>query len=548
LFALSTQIFSRQSPVAFKIFHPEFPAFNSEFEISLLASDKLFQYDFMSLLIYSEDNLRLVKCEIKNIDYAKNVEFRTNENKPGTCSYRIDIPGKFVEYKEKRFQINLTFKPEETYSAKISFLLETKDDASELENNANTSEEVWEYELPAVSLDFYDTKYSTGKAALIDSGSKIELQFLQENDPNNFLISFWAKTNEMNFPFFNIINRSAQDTILSISKTRFGIIKVPENLSEFDFNEYFIGNNSFNHYSVLLSPGEYEARLYLNKKLIYSAPYFMNYGLNQLSVEFSSDSSSFVTLDELKIIELGDDIQQVFNNIHYKAYMLDSSNVVYSQNFDSEDFDQMASRTGSVHMIFNNFKLIDSEAPIYSRTPHLRISTFESIYELSWTNLDDANVSQYEIEKSVDGRTYESLSEVQSLNDPSHNYYYVDNRNEQDEVVYYRIRQLNKDGSTNYSSGIKLGSAQIDYFNIEQNYPNPFNPSTSVTVEVFFEAEYEITVYDLVGTKIEIIYKGPLARGIHVFDFDGSNLTSGVYIFEVSSQYTNRAIKMLLAK
>jgi hypothetical protein len=107
---------------------------------------------------------------------------------------------------------------------------------------------------------------------------------------------------------------------------------------------------------------------------------------------------------------------------------------------------------------------------------------------------------------------------------------------------------MNKDGSANYSPGVKLGSAQIDYFKVEQNYPNPFNPVTTVSVEVFFEAEFEITVYDLVGTKIKIIHKGPLTKGVHVFPFDGSNLTSGVYIFEVASPYSNQAIKMILAK
>jgi hypothetical protein len=124
----------------------------------------------------------------------------------------------------------------------------------------------------------------------------------------------------------------------------------------------------------------------------------------------------------------------------------------------------------------------------------------------------------------------------------------IDERSITDEIVYYRLKLINKDESTTLSSTLKMGQALPEYFMLEQNYPNPFNPFTTATVEVFVTSDYTVVVYDLVGNKISELYRGSLEQGIHKFEFDGGKLPSGIYFLEVSSHTSTQAIKMILAK
>jgi hypothetical protein len=95
---------------------------------------------------------------------------------------------------------------------------------------------------------------------------------------------------------------------------------------------------------------------------------------------------------------------------------------------------------------------------------------------------------------------------------------------------------------------VKVGRGQVKHFKMQQNYPNPFNPITTVTVEVKQADEFEVIVYDIVGKTVEILHKGPLATGLHRFNFDGTDLPSGLYLCEVKSRDQLEVMKMILAK
>ena len=81
-----------------------------------------------------------------------------------------------------------------------------------------------------------------------------------------------------------------------------------------------------------------------------------------------------------------------------------------------------------------------------------------------------------------------------------------------------------------------------------QNYPNPFNPSTKIEFEILQDAEVEVVVYNLTGKEIEILHQGFLPSGIYKFDFDGSELPSGIYLYKVSTPQFTQTKKMILAK
>ena len=85
-------------------------------------------------------------------------------------------------------------------------------------------------------------------------------------------------------------------------------------------------------------------------------------------------------------------------------------------------------------------------------------------------------------------------------------------------------------------------------FELEQNYPNPFNPSTNISFTLGENAHTVVTVYDLLGQKVATLVDNDLLAGSHTFKFDGSNLESGVYFYNIVAGNYKDTKKMMLVK
>ncbi|MCK6606142.1 MAG: T9SS type A sorting domain-containing protein [Ignavibacteriaceae bacterium] len=85
-------------------------------------------------------------------------------------------------------------------------------------------------------------------------------------------------------------------------------------------------------------------------------------------------------------------------------------------------------------------------------------------------------------------------------------------------------------------------------FNVEQNYPNPFNPSTRIRFSLPEPAFTEIMLYNVSGEMMRVVQSGYLGAGNYSVDFDGTGLSSGIYLLNVRAGKKEKTIKMLLMK
>jgi serine protease AprX len=92
-----------------------------------------------------------------------------------------------------------------------------------------------------------------------------------------------------------------------------------------------------------------------------------------------------------------------------------------------------------------------------------------------------------------------------------------------------------------------LGSIPEDFY-ILQNYPNPFNPSTKIRFAVPEKSNVKLTLYDVLGRELSVIFDDEVNPGVKEIEFDGSNLTSGVYLVRMSSKSYQKTIKITLLK
>ena len=85
-------------------------------------------------------------------------------------------------------------------------------------------------------------------------------------------------------------------------------------------------------------------------------------------------------------------------------------------------------------------------------------------------------------------------------------------------------------------------------FILLQNYPNPFNPSTVISFSIPEASNVELSVYNILGQKIATILNKQLTAGSYKYNFNGSNLTSGIYFYKFQAASYFEIRKMMLFK
>lgn len=101
-----------------------------------------------------------------------------------------------------------------------------------------------------------------------------------------------------------------------------------------------------------------------------------------------------------------------------------------------------------------------------------------------------------------------------------------------------------------YSKPTSVGSKKIiaDGFNLLQNYPNPFNPNTVISYNIPEHSLVTLNIYNLLGEKIKTLVKQEQAPGKYQINFDGNNLPSGIYFYQLKTDKFQQTKKMLLLR
>ncbi|WKZ68881.1 MAG: T9SS type A sorting domain-containing protein [Melioribacteraceae bacterium] len=80
------------------------------------------------------------------------------------------------------------------------------------------------------------------------------------------------------------------------------------------------------------------------------------------------------------------------------------------------------------------------------------------------------------------------------------------------------------------------------------NYPNPFNPTTVIKYEIKEPMHLSLRIFDSLGRLVEVLEETTKSAGRHEVKFDGRNLSSGFYLYQLTSDNFNFTKKMLLVK
>lgn len=102
--------------------------------------------------------------------------------------------------------------------------------------------------------------------------------------------------------------------------------------------------------------------------------------------------------------------------------------------------------------------------------------------------------------------------------------------------------------NTNKPKGTSSDNEIPKQYFLHQNYPNPFNPVTNIKFDLPYDSYVTLTIYDISGKEVVTLIDGIYTAGIHNIDFDGSNLSSGVYVYKIETADYTSIRKMILVK
>jgi len=170
--------------------------------------------------------------------------------------------------------------------------------------------------------------------------------------------------------------------------------------------------------------------------------------------------------------------------------------------------------------------------------------------ELNWSTATETNNSGFEIERRQDSE-WERIDFVEGhgTTTESQQYFFVDDiRDVTATSIAYRLKQLDFDGSFEYSDEVFVENIALSDFALHQNFPNPFNPSTKIRFSVPQSSNVIIKVFDILGNEIETLVNEEKPIGIYELTWYAEQLPSGIYFYRLQAGSFVETKKMVLLK
>ena len=206
---------------------------------------------------------------------------------------------------------------------------------------------------------------------------------------------------------------------------------------------------------------------------------------------------------------------------------------------------------GQTRSLFHPYKGADeADFPLPVELSSFTSSVRNNNVMLNWTTASETNNSGFDVERSFVNNEWSKVNFVKghgNSNTPQ-NYSYED-RNLNSGKYKYRLKQTDFNGNYEYynlSNEVVIGMPEK--YSLSQNYPNPFNPTTNLEFGIPDLGFVSLKIYDISGKEVATIVNSVLNPGIYKYEFDGSNLASGAYIYKITAGQYSFTKKMLLLK
>jgi len=180
----------------------------------------------------------------------------------------------------------------------------------------------------------------------------------------------------------------------------------------------------------------------------------------------------------------------------------------------------------------------------------VELTTFEAKIvndnvNLRWETATETNNLGFEIEKKY-GQSWRKIGfvEGQGTTTDLKIYSFTDKLDaSQSGKIYYRLKQIDFDGTSNYSKEVYVENYGPKEYTISQNYPNPFNPVTTIKYTLPFDSNVKLIVYNITGEKVSELVNSVITAGSYTVEFNayGVDLSSGIYFYTIEANAVDKS-------
>lgn len=174
--------------------------------------------------------------------------------------------------------------------------------------------------------------------------------------------------------------------------------------------------------------------------------------------------------------------------------------------------------------------------------------------KLAWLTASETDNFGFDVERGASRDTFTKIGFVpgNGTTATERRYQFLDDKVSSG-IVFYRLKQIDLNGSFEYSNVIEVAVTGPKSFTLSQNYPNPFNPETRIEFTVPNTSKVEITIYDELGRTIRKLVNEQYGTGTYSITWNGKNdagqlVASGLYLYAIKSGQFTSTRKMIFLK
>ncbi len=160
--------------------------------------------------------------------------------------------------------------------------------------------------------------------------------------------------------------------------------------------------------------------------------------------------------------------------------------------------------------------------------------------KLEWHTLSETINMGFEIQRSIDNRKFNKVGWIDGAGTTNSRqmYSFIDSTASSEEL-YYRIKQIDTDGTFHLYDSIKIDRLKNDSMKFSC-YPNPVFKSTTFSLDLQESGLVKIIIYDILGRHVKTVRDRVLSGGIHQIkwnatDHSGRRVSSGLYFYVIET-------------
>jgi len=168
------------------------------------------------------------------------------------------------------------------------------------------------------------------------------------------------------------------------------------------------------------------------------------------------------------------------------------------------------------------------------------ISTQKGIAKIAWQTSSETNASHFNVQRSFNGSYFTTIAKQQAIGNSSvtSTYSYIDNYENNSNILYYRLQKVDHDGTSNYSNVVKIdiNTTMLATLNC---YPNPMI-NNLLTVDVAQIVTAPI-LYKIVSLNGQLVKQGFILQRQQLINC--TDMPKGNYFIKLATGQTLQIIK-----